>query len=426
MDLRYEFSRMRMDLMHASPFYGSLLLNVPILEDNNVPTACTDGRRIRYNRAFMGKLSPEERRFVLMHELFHILLMHPSRGVGKDHFLFNIAADMIVNEMCVRLNNTLGINFMMRAPQGGIYARVDGLSMEELYAKLMDDQLKAMKGLSTRFGHTILLRDAYGRSPSKGPNERYVPGPGEVLPDGRHMALGSGDLEGSRLSEAEKAQLVQDLRGWVRDALKGDPGAGVSVPVPWEILAMGQHKPLPWKRLLRDFMVEVVDDETSYATPERKYIHMDLILPGHGLTEGGVTELWTFVDSSDSIGNEEMSRFLSELYHLIRGFQCVLNIAYWDTSVTEVYRKVDTIARLKQALPRHSGGTNINCVYRWIEENKVKPDVMVILTDGDFGVLNDQYKPNRFRKKTILVLSDDRSNRPGMREIGKVAVLGGK
>ena len=112
--------------------------------------------------------------------------------------------------------------------------------------------------------------------------------------------------------------------------------------------------------------------------------------------------------------------------HGSMGFHCTLNIAYWDTSVTEVYRKVDTVAKLREALPRHSGGTNINCVYQWIAENRVKPDVMLILTDGCFGALMNQYKPNRFRKKTILVLSDASTNGPGMWEIGKVAVLRGK
>ena len=426
MDMQFEFNRMRMDLMHASPFYGSLLLNVPILEDGSVSTACTDGRCIRYNKTFMERLTQEERRFVLMHELFHILLMHPSRGAGKDHYLFNVAADLIVNEMCVMLSNFLGRSFLMKAPQGGVYARVNGMAMEELYARLMDDQLKAMKGLTPRRGHTIMLRSSYGKYDSKGLNEKYVPGPGEVQQDGRHSALGSADLQQRRLSDEERAQMQRDLRDWVRNALKGDPGMGSSLFVPREIIAMGEHRPLPWKRLLRDFMVEEEDDDTSYATPERKYIHMDLILPGHGLREGGVTELWAFVDSSGSIEDVEMKRFLSELYHLIHGFHCTLNIAYWDTSVTEVYRKVDTIAKLRDARPRHSGGTDINCVYRWIAENRVKPDVMVILTDGCFGALRDQFRPNRFRKKTILVLSQDIANRPGMREIGKVAVLGGK
>ena len=428
MDMQHEIGRMRMDLLHASPFYGTLLLHIPVRPDESVPTACTNGRVIRYNPGFMSSLKPEERRFVLMHELIHVLLRHPSRCRGGNPFLQNVAADMVVNNICSTISRSRDFRtgFRMVMPPQGISPSPGGLSMEELYARLVDDQLKKGEDLRKGSAAEIWIRKDYGKD-GKGDREKVlIPAPGAISTDRNSRALGSADLEEDPRSPAEQKLAEKELRRLIQASLKGDPGAGISSFVPREVRIFAQSRPLPWKRLLRDFLDEVRDDDASYATPERKYIHMDLIIPGHGLTEEQVREMWVFVDSSGSISPEEIGKFLSELYHLIRDMRCVLHIAYWDTSVTDVYRNIDTVAKLRECRPNHSGGTNINCVYQWIEENKIKPDVMVILTDGWFGMLLDRYKKRKLRDRTILVLSQDSVNMDKMREIGRTAVLGGK
>ena len=75
------------------------------------------------------------------------------------------------------------------------------------------------------------------------------------------------------------------------------------------------------------------------------------------------------------------------------------------------------------SIPLHSGGTDINCVYRWIRENRADPDVMLILTDGYFGRLNPQvFKPS-LAKKTILVLNGEIAIDDDMKRIGKITRL---
>ena len=62
-------------------------------------------------------------------------------------------------------------------------------------------------------------------------------------------------------------------------------------------------------------------------------------------------------------------------------------------------------------------------MYEWIRDNKVKPDVMLILTDGYFGKLEtDAYLP-KYKKKTVLVLSSDISIDADMKRIGKITRL---
>ena len=89
----------------------------------------------------------------------------------------------------------------------------------------------------------------------------------------------------------------------------------------------------------------------------------------------------------------------------------------------DTYLKIRTEKDILKCTPKHSGGTDINCVYNWIRDNKVKPDVMIILTDGYFGELEtDAYLP-KYKKKTVLVLSGSISINEDMKRIGKITRL---
>jgi predicted metal-dependent peptidase len=222
------------------------------------------------------------------------------------------------------------------------------------------------------------------------------------------------------VSEAETAVIEKTIREMIHDAVKrrGNPQ---SYLVPPEILKCIKTKPLPWNILLRDFLEEREDEESSYLTPERKYIHMDLIIPGIAKVEDELGEIWAFVDTSGSIEKAELNHFISQLCHIASQFRCTFNVAFWDTSVTEVYRKVRNKNQLMDLTPHHSGGTDINCVYEYIRKERIKPKVMLILTDGYFGLLKEP--AGRLEARTILVVSEDGREFEKKNGIGKLARL---
>ena len=215
-------------------------------------------------------------------------------------------------------------------------------------------------------------------------------------------------------------QAILDI---IRESATKNRSSMGSYFVPKQLFGPVESKKIKWQVLLKDFLIEEINEETSYSTPERKYIHMDLIIPGYGTQEERLEEIWAFVDSSGSIGSKEMSQFLTQLYRISKEFHCVINICYWDTEVTDVYKKIANEKDIFNSLPKHSGGTDINCVYRWIKENKVKPDVMLVLTDGFFGELGQQYYNRTLSQKTILVLSGNIQVTESMKHIGKIARL---
>ena len=407
-------ARFKTAMLLTCPFYGDILLKIPILRDDSVPTACTDGRTIRWGLPFFKTLSVSQRNYVLMHEVFHALLMHPSRKMEREDEIWNVAADLVVNQMCDDLMNSLYREnipeLSMRRPERGWFMPVPPMiTTENLYGMILKDQDGA------RQKNRLQLRGS------------YMPGAQAQMRVAVQTKVGGEpwekDLVHVKLSE-EEARLAEDnMRRILREAAARSQGRGGSFRIPRQLDFLLRKKTLPWKKLLRDFLTETQSEETSYATPERKYLHMEMILPGHGKDDGGELEsVWAFVDSSGSISDQEMKAFLGELYHLVHDFNCEMNIAYWDTSVTDVYRRIRGEKALKRAMPQHSGGTDINCVYRWVRDQKIRPLVAVILTDGYFGTLEKGLSMALPKNKTFLILSNQDQN-PLFARMGRVARL---
>ena len=394
------------------PFFGDILLRLPILPDDSIPTACTDGRTIRWNPAFFSTLDSAQRHYVLMHEVLHTLLMHPSRMQGRDWRIWNVAADMVVNSMCDQIAsdvNALSVGSLMRRPPDGIFAAIPyQATAESLYGILQADLERHGKNKAS-------VKKDYRPGAFHG-KERM-----EITIDDDLRPAGAGG--GQKLTPAQQKLLEQEIRGLLRNAAGKERGAFGSYYVPKELVQLTKPRPVNWRQMLKDHLTETISDDASYATPERKYLHMDLILPGYCLSEGGELEtLWAFVDSSGSIDSETLNQFLTQLHRIVKEFRCELNICYWDTEVTDVYRRVRTEKQVLKCQPHHSGGTDINCVFAWMTENRVKPDVMLILTDGYFGSVSPANRRCLRPRDTILVLSNDTHN-PEYAKIGRICRL---
>ena len=138
MDIEQEVRRFRMDMLRKMPFYGDVVMRLPFEANPRIRTACTDGSRIEYNPAFLRSMTAGQRNYVLMHEVFHVLLFHCRRSRDKDPRLWNTAADLLVNSLLDQLRWNLterGIEF--ERPKDGIFGSVRPVdTVENLYEAL--------------------------------------------------------------------------------------------------------------------------------------------------------------------------------------------------------------------------------------------------------------------------------------------------
>ena len=448
MDAEQTVNKFRMDLFRKMPFYGDIVMRLPFVKDETIETACTNGREIRYNPGFFERMSEGQRNFVLMHEVFHVLLFHCKRNVNRDPELWNVAADIIVNDILFKLERNMrdnGIPF--ESPRDGIFGNPgEHDTVETIYEELVRSradskaakEIKNCKPQTHIIGRLRIRLEGQGKlvddlvfpdGPDDGRSESGLLAPnatgGQRSADGQSSGEpgkgGLGDtFDGNSLDGGLSETAILEI---IRGASSANRSAFGSFYVPEQLFHLVESKIIKWQSLLRDFLTENRSDESSYTTPERKYIHMDLILPGYSLEDEKIEEIWAFVDSSGSVGAETMNEFLTQLWRISKEFKCIFNICYWDTEVTDVYKGITKENDILKSIPRHSGGTDINCVYRWINENRIKPDVMLILTDGYFGGLNRSvFKPS-LGKKTILVLSTSLPENDDMKSIGRITRL---
>lgn len=403
-DVASEIQKLRMTTVRKAPFYGDILVSMSFLEDRSVPTAVTDGVTVRYNPDFLGGLTIGEQNYIIMHEVMHVLLRHPKRAKNRRADVWNAAADYVVNSILdwdVRpVMRKIGVPF--DRPKDGLFAELDRMqSAESLYDIILRDNPLSTEDTGIMNGRATYREGINGE-------KRFVRAPENDL------------AEPAPMSKAQEALMEERIKGLIQRAAKRGTG---SYSIPPQLTQLLDTKKPDWRVLMRDFLDSEIQDEVSYATPERKYLHMDLILPGHPTADEELEELWAFVDSSGSIGKERMDVFLSQLYRISREFHCIINLCFWDTRVTDVYRRVIGEKNLLKCVPTHSGGTDVNCIYDWLRVNKIRPEVMLILTDGEFGPLD----PNRFlpylRRNTLLVLSEEIDPTEDMKRMGKVAWL---
>ena len=426
MDFEMEIKRFKMDLLRKMPFYGDIVMRLPFIENTHIPTARTNGGKIEYNPKFLSSQTRGQRNFVLMHEVFHVLLFHCKRHGERNPRLWNTAADMIVNSMLMNLmNNMREASIPFERPVDGIFANVGiGETVENLYEKLLADNKrmgKNSKKVMVRLNNSWRNQDPVEVD---APDD-IIMSDSEIIDadisDDRPLGGMAPGTKGESASEIGLSENM--LLQIIRESASANRSSLGSYFVPNQIFGLVESKRIKWQTLLRDFFVEELSDESSYTTPERKYIHMDLILPGYGQSDEKIEEIWAFVDSSGSVGKNEMEQFLTQLYRIAKEFKCVFNICYWDTQVTDVYKKILKEDDILKSLPQHSGGTDINCVYRWIKDNKVRPDVMLILTDGYFGSLDRSLFVPSLGKKTILVLSGTIPTNDDIKRMGKITRL---
>ncbi len=91
------------------------------------------------------------------------------------------------------------------------------------------------------------------------------------------------------------------------------------------------------------------------------------------------------IDTSGSIGSEEIRQFLGELKMICESVLPEhVSLLYWDTEVCqhEKYDRDQLDGILLSTKPGGGGGTDINCVFNFVKEHKLDPACIVVLTDG--------------------------------------------
>lgn len=211
--------------------------------------------------------------------------------------------------------------------------------------------------------------------------------------DGQGGGSGSGhnpfdehDWDGAaELTEEETKELAQQLDQAIRQGsiLAGKVGSGGNRDI-GELLQTKQD----WRELLRDFVTTTCagKDYSTWKKPNRRYIGMDILMPS-SISET-VGEIVVGIDTSGSIGNDDLNSFLTEIVGICDQVKpSKIRLMYWDTQVCseEIYLDADYVNLVQSTKPKGGGGTDPECVPAYMNEHGIKPEAVIMLTDGYVG-----------------------------------------
>jgi predicted metal-dependent peptidase len=383
-----KLTRARTQLLLNQPFFGTLCLRLKLVT-GDLPTMATDGRRIVYDPAFVEELTAAELEAVLAHEVLHCVLGHHCRRGGRDPQLWNEAADLAINPILI------GNGFSL--PSGALLdPAFENLSAEEIYAQLVE---RSREESSPAPNQSPQPNTEAGASPGQEPQPQHSPDSGNSAQapsspthdaggnEAEHQSLSPGgfgevwdatDEQGRLASEAENSRQQHEWNIAADQALRAARSCGCEPANLARPLNENRQSKQDWRALLREFVAATSPCDYRWTPPNRRYIASGLYLPS--VERAGVGTIVVAVDTSGSIGQEELEQFAGEITAISDEAKPeAIHIVYCDAVVqsTQQFGPSEPI----DLEPRGGGGTDFRPVFEWVEANQIAPACLIYLTD---------------------------------------------
>ena len=362
-------ARTTKSLIFEEPFYGLFLIGINKQFSDRIPTAGVSkhgiGMQLTINPNFYTDLSEDHRFGLIKHELLHIAFGHlVMRDLYPDHKLFNIAADLEINQYISE----------HKLPEGGL-----------LLSSFPELNLPNKAGTKVYYN---LLEQAQqdGSSPSLDNLMDKMNGESEYC-------HGTWD-EFDDLSEADKKLVQKQVDHQLKEAVEQTVKKQGSIPGELsELIAKLMHvepAKFDWKGYLRRF----VGNSSIIYTKKLRRKYNKRYSENPGLKIKFKNHILVGVDTSGSVNTEELKEFFSELAHMHKTGHKI-SVAQCDTSL----RSVIEFNPKKDWEIHGRGGTSFQPVIDHFNKNKSAYTALIYLTDGE------AYSPDDCPKNTLWVLS---------------------
>jgi len=392
-------------LIREKPVFGFILTRMRRVQaPQTIPTMGvrpTEDKFIQlaYNPAFIGLpgqtkhfLTEEQLCAVLEHEVLHILNEHPMRRCSREHLKWNLAADIAINQYIKGLPDDC-----LKVPEG-----LEKERESEYYYK--SEQVQQM---ADQMGEGGMLGECDG-SCGDGDGED-----GDSKPGNGRCKCGKGKQRGdhSGWGNMDGDVAVQDrVRSMVKSAVEDAKRQGRGTTPGWmeEMIARIMCPPIKWNVLLRSGISEEVSpmpEETFRRAHRRRQYEVDGILEDiyPGFKRKPQSKLIAILDTSGSMGAEELGEILNELAYLSRAGYYPITLIHSDTQIT----KIETYNGRNQIVCHGRGGTTFTPALDYVRDEisvaEGTHNNVIFFTDGQGDCPKDNGYTKKF--KTIWVIT---------------------
>jgi len=339
---------------------GVMMMGTTEVVDDPSVTAYTDGINKKYGRAFLQAKCPTQPKVngLILHENLHIGLrqiVHNMDLFKENMKRANMAADFVVNDMIMEIHKKYPE--LVELPDGGCYdPNFHNMNMRDVYRLLEDEGGSGGKGKGGEGGDV-------------------------------NSGSGYGDYEFDEhdIGDGMDADKAKEMDARIDRAIReGALLAGrLGIDLPRQITDM-LAPVVDWKAELAEFVSAACKgkDEYTWRRFNKRQLANDMYLPS--VENETIGEVVVAIDTSGSIGQEQINAFASELVSICEAVQPdTVRVLWWDTMVhgeqlfTDNYQNIGAMLK-----PQGGGGTKVSCVANYLNKKKVNAECVLVFTDG--------------------------------------------
>ena len=381
-------------LLRKQPFFGSLVLRLPLRADPTRLTLASDGAEIRYSPDWVAETDAHLIETAMARVVMACALKHHTRRGARHPERWQAASQLVTHALLRDAGFTL-------PPEAEAW---EDVSVEQAYDRLPEpgdgdsgdegnasqDAGGAGAGADSqpppggdesgdspdpagdgkgKDGSPQGDDDASGAPPSHDPS-----GTGEVM-DASARNEGSGSGETPLDTTAEEQAWDEAMHQALSIArAEGKAPGGVE-----ETVRNAHASTLDWRTLLRRYMTDAARSDYSWSLPNRRFIDSGLYLPS--IRSEGIDTIAVIIDTSGSVPAQTLGEFWAELREVVdeirpeRVFVLQVDAALQDAAEYGPDDLPEEIAL------KGRGGTDFRPGFEWLDEQGIRPGVCCYFTD---------------------------------------------
>ena len=415
------------ELLRKQPFFGSLVLRLPLRPDPTRETLATDGHEIRYSPRWIAETEAHLIETAMARVVMACALKHHTRRGERDPERWQMASQLVTHALIRDAGFTL-------PPDAEAW---DDLSVEQAYDRLPEpgddktgDDGDASSGPAgagaspaqsspdggdddagdpsdSADGGNTEEQDGTGGDPDQGdgdgqsrdgdgqgedgasdaPPSHDPSGTGEVMDAGTRAGK-DGDSSDMPVDAAAEEQAWDEA---MHQALNIARAEG-KVPGQVEETVKGAHASrLDWRTLLRRYMTDAAKSDYSWSLPNRRFIDSGLYLPS--IRSEGMETIAVIIDTSGSLPAATLAEFWAELREVAAEVRPESVVVLQIDAVLQ-----DAAEYAPDDLPdeialKGRGGTDFRPGFKWLDEQGICPAVCLYFTDMECSDYPDAEPP---------------------------------
>ena len=378
------------ELLRRQPFFGSLVLRLPLRSDPTRETLATDGHEIRYSPKWVAETEAHLIETAMARVVMACALKHHTRRGERDPERWQMASQLVTHALIRDAGFTL-------PPDAEAW---DDLSVEQAYDRLptpengdSGDDGDAPSGTAGAAGDAAGAPsspdgdddDTGDRSNSAGaageeagsdvPPSHDPSGTGEVMDAGTRGG-DNGDSGDTPVDVAAEEQAWDEAMHQALNIARAEGKAPGRV----QETVKGAHAgTLDWRTLLRRYMTDAAKSDYSWSLPNRRFIDSGLYLPS--IRSEGIETIAVIIDTSGSLPAATLAEFWAELREVAAEIKpesvVVLQV---DAALQDAAEYAPDDLPEEIAL-KGRGGTDFRPGFEWLDERGIQPAVCLYFTD---------------------------------------------